>query len=253
MIAPRRTIAAVSLVAVGVLAGCGSSGGGTSTSAPAAGSTPAGSTAAPSSSAHLSAAAELARAKTALGQAKSVHVAGSVASSGTPTQVDLGFTSNGTSGSVTVAGAKVDVIVGGQTVYFRAPDSFWRKELGSNANAVLKIVSGKWIKGPVNNPQFATFGALASKNKFVSQLFAKESAATVSSAPDKTIDGVDCAGIKGKDGILYVAKSDGRPKEIDPLPGSGNSGHLTFDQYDSVTAPSPPPASQTIDISKILH
>jgi len=248
MIAPRRTIAAVSLVAVGVLAGCSSSGGGSSTSPPAAGSTPAA-----SSSAHLSAAAELARAKQALSKAKSVHVSGVVNSNGTPTQVDLGFTPSGSSGSVTVAGAKVDVIIGGSTVYFRAPDAFWRKELGANANAVLKLVSGKWIKAPASNPQFATFGELGSKDKFAAALFAKESAATVSSAPDKTIGGVDCAGIKGKDGILYVDKSDGRPKEIDPLPGSGNSGQVRFDQYDSVQAPSPPPANQTIDLSKVLH
>ena len=53
------------------------------------------------------------------------------------------------------------------------------------------------------------------------------------------------------DSTLYVSTKDARPLETEPLSGSTSSGKVTFTEYDVVPEPTPPPADETIDSSKL--
>lgn len=259
---PSVGVLAVAVVAAVALAGCSASSSGKGTPAAASGSSAAsassGGTAPSSASASGSGSSSQSvnelylRARAALETAPSVRVAGTVVSGGASTSLDLAYAKTGTSGSVTEAGTKIDLIVIKPSVYFKAPDDFWRKQLGTRAASVLPIVTGKWIKAPLTNPEFGKLGDAADKDKFVAQIFDNTTVAELSTTPGKTIDGHETIGLKDKDGsTLYIAKDDSRPLQIEPAANSKDSGKITFSQYGSAPEPTPPPAASTLDVSKL--
>lgn len=253
-------VSAIAVVSAVALAGCGGSSSGKGTPAAASGSSLAngssGGNVTPSASGSGSSSQSVnelyLKARAALETAPSVRVAGTVVSGGASTSLDLAYARTGTSGSVTEAGTKIDLIVIKPSVYFRAPDDFWRKQLGTRAASVLPIVTGKWIKAPLTNPEFGKLGDAADKDKFVAQIFDSTTVAELSITPGKPIDGNETIGLKDKDGsTLYIAKDDSRPLQIEPAATSKDSGKITFSQYGSAPEPTPPPAALTLDVSKL--
>ena len=271
----RLVIVAPALIAAAALAGCSSSGSGTQadSSPSATGTTPVFSsapgttgsspTATPTSSAptsstpsssaagqlgSLSAAQLLAKAKATALAEKSVKVAGTLAQNGESVSIDLAFAPNGTSGSVTTKGYKIEIIELKDTVYFRAPDAFFTSTLGSKAPAVLAKISGKWVKGAASDSAFASFGEVADKDKFFASTLVNSS--TLTKTGQKTVAGVECVGLKDTTGTLYVAGDDARPIE---LVGSGSegTGTLDFTKYGSVANPTAPPANLTVSAAAL--
>jgi hypothetical protein len=182
--------------------------------------------------------------------AKSVRVSGTQISGGQQLDLNVGFTETGTSGTITQGGTAIQIVVIGVVAYFKAPDSYWQKELAGNPNAtaILEIVKGKWIKGPTTNARLKAFAEFTKDN------FAKEvlqTSSVVSKAGTKQIDGVDAVGVNGKDSVLYVAADDARPLLIEPLAGSSDKGKIVFTEYGQVKEPTPPPAELTLDVTKL--
>ncbi len=142
----RVLIASVAGSAAVVIAGCGGSTSANTSPAnpPPMGSAPASS--APSGGQPGPASAALVTAmQTAVRQASSVHISGSVASGRAPISVNLGVHRNGdVSGTVSENGAPFQVIGIAGTIYIKATEQFL-KQVNAPASA-CSVVCGKWLK-----------------------------------------------------------------------------------------------------------
>lgn len=86
-------------------------------------------------------------AKSALFNAESVHVSGTVTGHGLQQKLDLRFQGDNTSGTQTISGTVVNLVKIGSTAYIKAPASFWTKTAGPKAAAL----AGKWITATGNS------------------------------------------------------------------------------------------------------
>lgn len=250
--------AMVALMAV-LVAGCGGSDPAAgdlaaTTSAPA--STPASTPAVtprptpkptPVSIAGLSTAQILAKTQAAAKAANSVHVKGDLVDGKDRLRLDVRLARAGGGGSITMDGDTVSVIVIGKTAYLRMSNSFWRKQSKSKAeaNAVIALIGGRWIKTALTNKDLGDLAVFASKTGFFDGLF--EDPGTLKKTAPKTVDGVPSIGLKSSDGgTLWVDVTTARPVRLDS-PSKTTPESLTFTEYNQVAPPKAPPAAQVID------
>ena len=244
-----RTAAAAAAVLMAVLAtGCGGSDpatSGTTVTAPTPTSTPT-PTPTPVSITGLSATQILAKAQAAAKAAKSVHVKGAMTDGDGRMALDVRLAAAGGSGSITMDGDRISIMVIGKTAYLRMSDAFWRKQAKSKAeaNAVVALIGGRWIKTALTNKDLGDLAAFASKPGFFDSLF--EEPGTLRKTAPKTVDGIACIGLRSSDGTLWVDASTARPVRLD-LAGKSGTDALTFTEYNKVSAPTAPPAAQVID------
>lgn len=244
----RITVAAIAAASV-ILAGCSSASSGTGSSG-APGSSRSSSSFTGSDIASLPAEQIVSKAIASLRSAKSFRVAGTVVEGADRTDIDLGLTDTGSAGTVAVSGTEVQVIVIGTDGYFKASDAAWRKLLAGrpNVEAIVQLLRGKWIKGSSNDEQFAGLFSITKKS-LIDGLAAEKGPFTKTAT--KVIAGQEAVGVTATDSTLYVSTKDARPLETEPLSGSTSSGKVTFTEYDAVPEPTPPPAEETIDGSKL--
>lgn len=244
----RITVAAIAAASV-ILAGCSSASTGTGSSgAPGSSSSRASSTG--SDIASLPAEQIVSKAIASLRSAKSFRVVGTVVEGADRTDIDLGLTDTGSAGTVAVSGTEIQVIVIGTDGYFKASDAAWRKLLAGrpNVEAIVQLLRGKWIKGSSSDEQFAGLFSITKKS-LVDGLAAEKGPFTKTAT--KVIAGQEAVGVTATDTTMYVSTKDGRPLETEPLSGSTSSGKVTFTEYGAVPEPTPPPAEETIDGSKL--
>jgi hypothetical protein len=134
--------------------------------------------------------------------------------------------------------------------YFKASDAAWRKLLAGRPNleATVQLLRGKWIKGSSSDEHFA--GLFSITKKSLVDDMASENGPFTKTAT-KVIAGQEAVGVTAADSTLYVSTKDARPLETEPVNGSTSSGKVSFTDYDAVPEPTPPPAEQTIDSSKL--
>jgi hypothetical protein len=222
------------LVALVFAAGCGGgSGGGGSTQ--------------PSGVASKSANQVVSDAIKAAEAASSVHVAGTVATSGKQVGLDLSLNrSKGAVGSLTLNGAKVDLVLIGDTGYMRASPAFWKQYSG--AGGFAQLFAGKWLKFPAKNAQLgaltgvanekALFDNLSSHGKLVNQGATTYQGRSVVAIHDTT-----------KNATLYVSAS-GTPYPVAIVKAKHpTAGAIKFDNWNrpvTLTAP-----KGALDLSKL--
>ncbi len=241
-------VAAAAAVAA-LIAGCSSNKPNSSGSASSANSASSASSANQGDLSSLPASQIADKAKAALSAAQSFHVAGTVTSDGQPGAIDMNFTATGSSGSVTLSGSKIELVALGKTVYFKAPDEFWKKEAGAAAGAVLPIVSGKWIKASTDSSQFSELAGVADKQSFLDQAFRDYHSADVTKIGQQTVNGADCVVLKYQDTTVSVDRSTAQPVAVAST--GSTAGKVVIDHYNSEPAPTAPPATQTIDASML--
>lgn len=252
-----RTAAGAMVVMMAALAaGCGgepddaSLGTTTTTSAPAPkSSAPAPSatptpkpTPKPSSIAGLSAAQILTKTQAAAKAANSVRVKGAMTDGTDKLGLDVRLATAGGGGSITMGGDTISVMVIGKTAYFRMSDGFWRKQAKTKAeaNAMIGLIGGRWIKTSLTNKDLGELALFASKSQFFDGLF--EETGKLKKVAPKTVDGIACVGLSDDDGTLWVDAATARPVRIE----SGKDA-LAFTDYNRVAIPKAPPANQLID------
>jgi hypothetical protein len=236
----RTFSAGVVLAAVLFAAGCGgsSSGGGGGTSSQASGL------------ATESANAVVRDATKAAQDASSFHMSGTIHSSSTlgstPVGVDLSVVrGKGATGSLTVGGSKVDLIVAGNSGYMRASSAFWKKFAakqggGAAASFAASMFGGKWLKFPANNKSFQALTSPTRANSIFKSL--NFSHGKLENQGEKTYKGQSVVAITDttKGGTLYVAAT-GTPYPVALTKAGGKTGGvITFDNWNqpvTVTAP----------------
>jgi hypothetical protein len=226
---PRiRALSAGTLLVVAFLAaGCGGGGGGSSSSQPS------GEAAKPATQI-VEDAMKAARA------ASSVHMAGQVAESGKQIGVDLSFVrGKGTTGTFTLRGTPVQLVLVGKQAYLRAGPAFWRQFKGGTRAA--QLLAGRWLKFAADNGQLGSLAAVANDKTLFDQLASEHGKLENQGATTYKSQSVVAIHDTGKPGsTLYVAAS-GTPYPVALVKTKGRTGGtITFDKWNEpvkLTAP----------------
>ncbi|TCC28447.1 hypothetical protein [Kribbella sindirgiensis] len=256
MLIRRTAICAVVGVLAGLVAGCQGSDPATSDSlgttptptptvtsvTPSPVVTPSPSTPA-STIAGLSAAKILSKAQAAAKAATSVRMKGAMSDGGDRIVLDIRLGQAGGQGTMSINGAAFSLIVLDKTAYLKLSDKFWRAQIKdkADADAVIGLVAGRWIKTSLTDKDLGELAAFASKPKFFDTLF--EPTGTLRKTATRTVDGVTAIGLRDTDGTLWVDTVTARPVRLE----SSGADAVTFTEYNQATTPKAPPAAQVID------
>ncbi|HEX5267871.1 MAG TPA: hypothetical protein VFW24_13975 [Acidimicrobiales bacterium] len=169
---------------------------------------------------------------------KSFHISGSVTDSGQTIGLDLAVENSGPGGgTMSINGSSFQLVVNGSKLYFKGDQAFWEKTGGVNAS-VANLFAGKWVTGVPSTSDLQSLAQLTNINSFVSGLSSgSDSGPNGTKQSVTTFHGQSALPIKSTDGTVYVATSG--PPYLLGLQG-GSQGTLTFDQFNSATAPAVP-------------
>ena len=190
----------------------------------------------------------LTAAKAALASVTSVHIRGTVQTSGQRFTLDVILTKAGAKGSMTgpIAGAKrasVDFVSVAGKVYIRS-STLWRKVGGE---AVATLLNNRWVLMPSHSLRGFPF---ANAKTFSRSLTTgpRDKARSVGKAT--VIDGQPAIPVRTRDSIVYVATT-GKPYPLRVTPsarrfGTGSVDFLNYDAPVAITAP-----AGALDFSKM--
>lgn len=171
----------------------------------------------------------LADTKSALFNARSVHVVGTITDSGTNEKIDFHFQGQQSEGSVDDDGTTAQIINTGGQLYVKGPAAYWTKIVGAQGAAL----AGKWIKAPAGQDGDLTLQNIAAGlNSEDSPLQTKTDRAT--------IDGQKAIVLSQQDGSkLYVADAT-PPLPLKIIQNGDSKGTIVFTEYgktQTITAP----------------
>lgn len=253
MLLTRTRLIATAALGTVLIAGCSSSeptaGPGPTTVVPpstAPSSTPTPTVKPTPSIASLSARQILKKAEAAAKAATGVRVRGTVTmDDGKPMKLDVRLAKTGGSGTMSVDGAGMSVIVIGRIAYLKFDEAFWRQEAKKkDAEQMIKLLRGKWLKVAMDDKDFGEMAAFASKAGFFDGMFTASGHLRKTAA--KTVDGVRCIGLGDADGTLWIDATNARPIRLEPGGSAGTDG-LSFSEYNQVKQPKAPPRAQVVD------
>jgi hypothetical protein len=206
-------------VTAGLIAGCGGSGGGSGN----------GVAAKPPN-------VIVREANTAISNASSVHVTGSISSNGVPLTLDLSLVSGkGGTGSLSEAGLTFRVIAVGQNVYIQGTPAFWTHFAGP---AVARKLEGQWLRAPATS-QFAPIAALTNQRLLFGKVLLSHG--RLKKVGTATLNGQSVVGVQDSTagGTLYVAAT-GKPYPVEVVKRGTGGGRIVFDRINQPVALNPP-------------
>jgi hypothetical protein len=243
---PLRLLVPVAVAAV-LVAGCGGTSGTSGSAAPANNPAPV-----ENGVDKLPATEILAKAKTALANAKSVHVTGTSTGEGAELRLDLQVNgADGGKGSIVTGNNRIDVIRVGQTVYLKAQGEALAGLTG-NAEAA-KLLAGKYLKGSATDPKLKDLASFTSLSEMATNFLDPDG--EITKGERKTIHGVPAIGLldnSADGGVMYVALQ-GEPLPLQLAAGakSKDQGTLDFLEYGKSVELTAPPADQVVDLSQL--
>jgi hypothetical protein len=190
----------------------------------------------------------LAAAKAAAASASSVHVSGSIDSSGTPITLDLSMARRkGAKGSMSTNGLEFDLVRIDDTVYLHGSDAFLRQNAGA---LVARLLHDKWLKASITHGRFSSLAPLTDIGLLLEKISSNHGKLVNAGQTSYKTQQVVAIRDTSDNSKLYVAAT-GKPYPVALVGGksSGQSGTVTFDDWNehvSLTAP-----SGAIDLSKL--
>jgi hypothetical protein len=181
----------------------------------------------------------------AINQASSVHVAGSIVSSGAPLSLDLHLVSGrGGRGRMSESGLSFQIVAVGKTVYIQGTRTFWQHFGGATA---ARVLSGRWLKAPASG-QFASIAQLTNMQQLMTDLLASHG--NLIKAGVTTVQGQKAVAVsdKTRGGTLYVAAT-GHPYPIEIKKQGSRGGQSVFDRFNQQVPLTPP--ADAIDLSQL--
>jgi hypothetical protein len=189
----------------------------------------------------------------AMNAATSFHMVGNATNSGKPIRFDIHFGPHQAAGSIVEDGVTIELInPGGQSVYFKAPDSLWQQQGGA---AAVALFHGKWVKVPTNDQRFSELTNSFDKDAFVSQMLSDDGSSSnsdIAKVGPATVNGTAATKYRSKSDNteLYLA-ADGAPVILKIADSSSSGGTLTFSDYGKAYSVTQPAASQTVDFAML--
>ncbi|MGD9956167.1 MAG: hypothetical protein AB7O74_16395 [Candidatus Nanopelagicales bacterium] len=224
--------AALAITALLTVSACGSSTGASTTEAASNG------VADKSAEEILKAAQDAAKAET------SVHMVGTVTQDSGEMKIDLNVEKGGKAvGTIVMAGATLDIIATGTTVYVKGDKAFWDSQAGEGA---YDLIGDKWVSS-TSAKDLESFKDFTDFTTAISQML--NPSGTITKTEASTVDGQAAIGIKdGDKGTLWVATTG------DPLPISidgGTEGSVTFSDWSKPVTITEPAAADILDPTQI--
>lgn len=176
-------------------------------------------------------------AKSALFNAKAVHATGTVTTSGVAEQIDLQLQDQNTSGSITDAGAKIQIVKTGGSIYLKAPAAFWTKTVGAQGAPL----AGKWIR--VTTAQAGDLSQLTLQG-LAANLNTNDSPLT-GTTQKSTVDGQKALLLTQKDGSQLFVADNSTPVPLKAVNHGASQGTITFSDYGKVQTITAPPGAVT--------
>jgi hypothetical protein len=231
----RLVVVLAALGAASFVAGCATQTGGTT---PSASPSP---TVADNGVSALAANEILEKAKTALGNAKTVRIKGSATEDGDKMEFDFKISGEDVAAVISGGGLTLELIRVGPDAYLKA-DALFETLLGGQPQ-VLNLIKGKYVKVPANDERFKEFTQLTDPNEIL------KPEGNISKGQTKTINGTPAIGlVDDKDkSTLYIA-TVGEPLPLRVEDETGNGLDFTYDEAVTVTAP---PTDQVVDATQI--
>jgi hypothetical protein len=142
----------------------------------------------------------------------------------------------GATGSMTIGGTKVDLIVVGKNGYLRASPAFWQKYAkqaggGQAASFAATLFGNKWLKFPAGNKDFGALTDPTKANSLFKSLTSNNG--KLENQGETTYKGQSVVAIQSskKNGTLYVAAT-GTPYPVALTKTGGKTGGaVTFDGW----------------------
>jgi hypothetical protein len=181
----------------------------------------------------------------AIDAAQTVHVSGTVNSSGTLVTLDLSIVAGkGARGEMSESGLSFRLIADGDYVYINGSKEFWLKSGGS---AAAKLFDGKWLKASAKTGSFASLSSLTDLHALVGGLVHH---GKLQKGSTTTRDGKRVIAVRDttNQGTLYVATT-GKPYPVEIEKAGAGAGHITFDRIDAPVSLTPP--ANSIDTTKL--
>lgn len=189
----------------------------------------------------------LADAKAAATKAKTVHVAGSIVSGGTPIKLDLSMVrGQGAKGSMSTNGLSFNLVRLGDTLYIQGTDEFYKHFAGA---AVAQLLHGKWLKASATQGQLKSLAPLTNINALFSGISTHHGKLVNEGA--KTYNGQKVVEIRdtSDNSKLYVAAT-GKAYPVAIVGGKKNeSGTVTFGDWNAGVSLSAP--KNALDLSQL--
>lgn len=190
---------------------------------------------------------EIARRATAdLKVVKSVHVKGSVQSSGQNIALNLTLGTQGCTGTMGIKGEGSFILLKiGKSLWIKPDDAFWKHAAGSAGSDAVDLFSGNYIKTSAKGSSLSSIGDLCNPAKFAKSFGSDMTG--MSKGTTTTIAGQPALQIKdtADPASAYVTVAT-RPEFL-RLDGGGSNGRLDFTQYNAPLHLTPPPAGQVLD------
>ena len=234
---PIRAVAALALLGVFVLAGCGGSDdkdGGDSDFAKQSGDKIA------------------ADAKADMKDLDAVRFSGEITSSGGTTTLDVQASSAGDcTGSIGVGGGTAEILAKDGTNWFKPDEAFWRANAGDSADAIMAAVGDKWVLDTDSN--FAQFCDI---DAFFDNLFKDEQGAgKYQTTGTDEIDGQKVIKVEQSDdngtSVGYVLiDGDHYLLKLERTEGD-EPGHLEFSDFNEEFDVTAPADDEVIDLSTV--
>jgi hypothetical protein len=183
----------------------------------------------------------LEKARTALGDAKSVRIKGSATEDNEEMEFDFKISGDDIVARIKGPDMTVEIIRIGADAYLKA-DAMWEALLQTQPQ-ILNLIKGKYVKVNANDDRFKEFTDLTNPE----QILTPEG--NISKGDVKTINGTPAIGlVDEKDkSTLYVA-TVGEPLPLRVEDTTGNALDFTYDEAVAVTAP---PAAEVVDARTI--
>lgn len=179
----------------------------------------------------------------AAANARSVRLNGSVTTNGQQLGLDLSIRQGkAVSGSLTLQGDPVNIVVIGSQVYFSASAAYYQSQ-GESATVATEL-NDKWVKLPKS--QAKDFSKFESLKELLGDLGHPKG--ELSKAGTSTVEGMAVVLVKSSKGGTVAVASHGTPFPLQLLAGSAGTGSLTFSGWNRpVTIKKP---GSFIDLSK---
>ncbi|MGA2827092.1 MAG: hypothetical protein ABSF03_13350 [Streptosporangiaceae bacterium] len=194
---------------------------------------------------------------TNLKHASSVTMSGNVVSSGQGMGLNVTLETSAGEGP---AGCQGSISLGGQgsfqflylgKVFWIKPDKRFFTSQGMTDPTALSMLHGKWIETPASDSTAKDFSQFCDPSQMVGP-FSGGSDPGIKRGPRTTIDGVPVEELTdpGQSGALYVSVTK-QPEIVQIVDQEKEGGTLTFTSYNQPVHLAAPPASETIDGSKV--
>ncbi len=240
----RAAVACVGAAALLTACGGGSS---SSTGASASGSASSSPAQAASPLKGLTAEQVLAKAKTALASAKSLHYTADGTSEGKKIAFDVrADEARGVIATLEMAGEEIKIIQDKKDVYISGTASFLAGLTGG------KGAADKWLKTSADNPGVGSLLEISDPEKLTEDFFKLEAGQKLSLGTPKTVDGKQTVALVvtgGKDGggTMYIAdEATPYPLLVESDPSSKDKGTVRFSEFDQPVDVKAPAAKDVI-------